>query len=86
MSPLLIHLGTTVKAVRAQRGWSQEKLAELAGLDRSYVGQIERAVVSPSLSTLEKLADALQLAPSELISMNGFGMHPKKSVIDGDHP
>ncbi len=83
MSPLLVHLGSTLRRVRAQRGWSQEKLAELAGLDRSYVGQIERAVVSPTLSTLEKLASALQLPPSELIRMNNVGTQPKKSLTEG---
>lgn len=83
MSPLLIHLGSTLKSVRAQRGWSQEKLAELAGLDRSYVGQIERAVVSPSLSTLEKLAEAFDLPASELIRINEADERPKKSFAAG---
>jgi len=83
MSPLLIHLGNTLKRVRAQRGWSQEKLAEQAGLDRSYVGQIERAVVSPSLSTLEKLAEAFGLPASELISIREADKQPKKSFAEG---
>ncbi len=83
MSPLLLHLGCTLKRVRAQRGWSQEKLAELAGLDRSYVGQIERAVVSPTLSTLEKLAVALELPASELIRINDVKAQPKKSFAAG---
>lgn len=83
MSPLLIHLGNTLKRVRAQRGWSQEKLAEQAGLDRSYVGQIERAVVSPSLSTLEKLAAAFGLPASELIRINEADKQPKRSFAEG---
>ncbi len=83
MSALIVHLGGMLKTMRAERGWSQEKLAELAGLDRSYVGQIERAVVSPTLATLEKLADALQTSASELICMNGAGVQPKKLAAEG---
>lgn len=74
----MVHLGGVLKTMRAERGWSQEKLAELAGLDRSYVGQIERAVVSPTLATLEKLAGALQTSASELICMNSAIVRPKK--------
>jgi transcriptional regulator with XRE-family HTH domain len=46
--------------VEAQ-GWSQERLAEHADLNRSYIGEIERGVVIASLLTVEKLAGALQV-------------------------
>lgn len=68
MKPVQHLLGPIVREARISQGWSQERLAETAGLDRSYVGEIERGRVSPTLLTLEKLATALQLAPSELIS------------------
>ena len=68
MKPVHQRLGPIVREARIAQGWSQERLAETAGLDRSYVGEIERGRVSPTLLTLEKLATALQLAPSELIS------------------
>ncbi|MGA2552811.1 MAG: helix-turn-helix transcriptional regulator [Burkholderiaceae bacterium] len=67
MNTIVAHLGPTVRDARTQKGWSQEHLADLARLDRSYVGEIERGLVSPSLTTLVKLAAALQVAPSELI-------------------
>lgn len=57
-------------AVRAQRevvGLSQEGLALEAGVDRSFVSQIERGVRQPSLTTIWKLADALRVAPSALL-------------------
>ena len=45
----------------------QERLAEAADLNRSYLGEIERGGVSPSLATVEKLAAALGLKTSQLI-------------------
>ena len=68
MKPVHQRLGPIVREARIARGWSQERLAETAGLDRSYVGEIERGRVSPTLLTLEKLATALPLSASELIS------------------
>ncbi len=60
--------GATVRRLREERGWSQEHLAELAALNRSYMGEIERAAAMPSLATAEKLARALELPLSSLIA------------------
>jgi transcriptional regulator with XRE-family HTH domain len=68
MSALELHFGQAVRAARTNRGWSQEQLAEIANLNRSYLGEIERGVVTPSLSTIGKIAAALQVKPSVLIS------------------
>jgi transcriptional regulator with XRE-family HTH domain len=54
-----------VRRLREAQGWSQERLAEHANLNRSYIGEIERGVVIASLLTVEKLAGALQVTPSE---------------------
>ncbi|WLI90807.1 helix-turn-helix transcriptional regulator [Massilia sp. R2A-15] len=59
--------GIGVRRLREERCWSQEQLAEQAGLNRSYVGEIERGDVSVSLCTVAKLADAFGLAPSALV-------------------
>ena len=48
-----------LKQERLARGLSQEKLADLAELNRNYVGMLERKENSPTVETLEKLADAL---------------------------
>lgn len=60
--------GTVVRQLREARGWSQERLAGHADLNRSYMGEIERAAAMPSLATAAKLAQALGVPLSELIS------------------
>lgn len=60
--------GHAVREARRREGWSQEQLAEAADLNRSYVGEIERGVVTPSLTTAEKIAAALRLRLSTLVS------------------
>jgi transcriptional regulator with XRE-family HTH domain len=60
--------GAVIRQLRESRGWSQEHLAGNASLNRSYMGEIERATAVPSLATAEKLALALEVALSDLIS------------------
>jgi len=54
---------------RNQLGLSQEALALNADVDRTFVSQIERGVNQPSLATLFKLCEALEVRPSTLLSM-----------------
>jgi transcriptional regulator with XRE-family HTH domain len=54
------------------RGWSQETLAELAGLHRSFVGSIERYEHNITLATVEKLANAFDLTVAELLTPHSF--------------
>lgn len=68
MSGLEQRFGRAVREARATQGWSQEQLAEAADLDRSYLGEIERGLVTPSLVTADKLATALHLRLSTLVS------------------
>lgn len=60
--------GVVVRQLREARGWSQERLAGRAELNRSYMGEIERAAAMPSLATAVKLAHALEVPLSQLIS------------------
>ncbi len=60
--------GTVVRLRREELRWSQEALAERATLNRSYVGEIERGQVVPSLATVDKLAEALELRLSVLFA------------------
>ena len=63
-----VRIGRVVRANREQRGLSQESLAELANLNRSYLGEIERGLAVPSIETLQRLADAFGERLSVLIS------------------
>jgi transcriptional regulator with XRE-family HTH domain len=63
-----IAFGKTLRALRLERGISQEKLAELAGLHRNYVGVLERGGQSPSLDAICKLAGALKVKAAELVA------------------
>ena len=63
-----IAFGIVLRNHRLQQNVSQEKLAELAGLDRTYISQIERGLKSPSIQTLLALAQALHVQAHILIS------------------
>jgi transcriptional regulator with XRE-family HTH domain len=59
--------GDHVRSVRAARGYSQEELADRSGLNRTYVGSVERGERNVSLLNIHKLAAALGVAPSTLL-------------------
>ena len=67
MAAIPVRVGRIIRLNREQRGLSQEALAELAGLNRSYLGEIERGLAVPSIETLQKLADGLGEKLSALI-------------------
>jgi transcriptional regulator with XRE-family HTH domain len=67
-SPLVQSFGIGVRQLREAQGWSQERLAENSNLNRSYIGEIERGGAIASLVTVEKLAFALKLTPSALVT------------------
>jgi transcriptional regulator with XRE-family HTH domain len=56
-----------LRKVRTEKGLSQEELADRAGLHRTYISQIERGLKSPSLRSLEQIAEALGMSVSELL-------------------
>ena len=60
--------GARVRALRVERGLSQEDLAQNAGLHRTYVGGIERGERNISLVNIEKLAIALDVSVESLMS------------------
>jgi transcriptional regulator with XRE-family HTH domain len=59
MTAFVEDFGVTIRQLREDKGWSQEELAERSDLNRSYVGEIERGRVIPSIVTAQKLATAL---------------------------
>lgn len=66
--PLLVKFGKKVRQEREKRNLSQEELGFKCELDRTYISGIERAVRNPSLLTLAKIAKALKMNLSDLLS------------------
>jgi transcriptional regulator with XRE-family HTH domain len=62
-------LGKNVRRFRIEKGWTQEKLGEHTGMDRTYISDIERGVRNPSLKSLHKLANAMKVSISDLTSL-----------------
>jgi transcriptional regulator with XRE-family HTH domain len=60
-------LGDRVRVLRAQRQWSQEVLAELAGLHRNYLGHVERGELNVSFRSVYKLANAFEMSIGEFL-------------------
>lgn len=64
----LAALGGTIRRLRKSRGISQEKLALMADVDTSYVGRVERGDNNVAILTLIKIAEALEITLSELMT------------------
>lgn len=69
-----IQLGIAISTLRKMRGYSQEKLAELAQVSRSHISAIEApGIAHPfSLEVFFNIADALEIAPADLINASVF--------------
>lgn len=66
VSPTHVRFGKKIQQLRKQRGLTQEDLADLVGVDRSYMGFVERVERNPTLDKLIKIAQALKITLSEL--------------------
>lgn len=65
---LVVIFGRNVRRVREERGLTQEDLEGMTGLRRSYISDLERGVRNPTIRALARIAEALQIAPAELLS------------------
>ena len=68
---LKVLLGTAIKEQRYALGISQEELATRAGLHRTYVSEVERGERNPSIGSIEKLAQALEVSFTSLFERTG---------------
>ena len=62
-----VQIGRRVKIARIRRGWTQEKLAEAAGISPTHMSNIETGTTRVSLTTLVRLANALRTTPDGLL-------------------
>ena len=69
--------GSAIKDKRAEMGFSQEELAHRAGLNRTYVSNVERGARNPSLECIERLAGALEVSISGLFARVGGDLAPE---------
>lgn len=67
MKKIVKIFGENLRFYRNEAGLSQEELAELAGIHRTYVGSVERGERNISLKNIEKLASALKIEPYKLL-------------------
>lgn len=67
MNYLAVEVGAKIRTLRKEKGFSQERLALTAKLDRSYVGRIERGEVNITLETLYQLAKTIECNPRDLL-------------------
>lgn len=63
---VLIAFGRKVQALRKERNLSQEQLADMAGVHRTYIGMIERAEKNITLCNIERIAKALEVNIKDL--------------------
>lgn len=72
-TPILVYAGAMIsarqiRAARAMVGWTQERLAETAGLSLAVVNNVERDVTDPRRSTLDAIQKALETAGIEFLA------------------
>ena len=60
-------VGRVIQTCREEKGLSQEVVSGLADIGRTHLSAIERGVRKPTLETLFRIADAMQISPSELV-------------------
>ena len=63
---ICVSFGHRVRQIRRSRNWSQEELAARAGLDRTYIGAIERGERNPGLVNIVRIAGALGVSVGDL--------------------
>lgn len=62
-------LGLEIQRRRVEQGWSQEYLAEVTGLHRTYISQLERGLKSPSVRVLSHITNALGISMSDFFQV-----------------
>lgn len=72
LHPELLNLGKAIRSIRLDKGISQEALADISGIDRSYMGGIERGEHNLALINMKRIANALEITISALMNKSGL--------------
>ena len=64
-TPIGVRFGARLNQIRTERGYTQLKLADVSGLDRSFISDMERGVKEPTISTVELLCNAFSMTLGE---------------------
>lgn len=80
----LVNIGLRVRAQRQCLGWSLRTVSEKSGLSISFLSQVERDLVAPSISSLKQIAEALGVSIAELLG--GAERGPQLVVRRADRP
>jgi len=86
--PISVAIGLRTRELREQRGLSQEELAKLCNLHRTFIGRIERGETNVTMRNLYKIAAGLNVSLSEFLAeeglhKHGFGTPRKKGRVQG---
>lgn len=65
----LQQVGKRIIQIREGNNWSQEKLAEITGLDTRQIGRIERAETNSTISMIKKIADSIGIKVSQIVDL-----------------
>lgn len=81
MEELAVAIGKNIREKRRTHGLSQDRFALVAGIDRSYMGKIERGEVSITLEKLYRIAEALHCEPISLLpKMSSIRLPPSRDT------
>jgi transcriptional regulator with XRE-family HTH domain len=72
LNPALVALGMAIRATRVARGISQEELAHLSQIDRSYMSSIERGIQNPGFMAIVQIAAGIGISVTELVGEAGL--------------
>jgi transcriptional regulator with XRE-family HTH domain len=81
MQTIRAEMGKRIRELRKTRGWSQEKLGELADLHPTYIGGIERGERNVAFENLVRLADAFKLTLSQFMDFQRKGGQSRRDVL-----
>ncbi|HEV8505058.1 MAG TPA: helix-turn-helix transcriptional regulator [Chitinophagaceae bacterium] len=68
---ILITFGNNLKRLRKAKGYSLRQFAALADIDHAMIDRYERGATNPSLTTIGRLAEALEIEPADLLQKKG---------------